>query len=133
MKYRTFKNEVSNLKDYKEQYKRLQDKIEDIIYLYAGVKGVRYDGVSISYNQADSDEKLLILSEKIKPYQERLNRVYATITQIESNISKLPKDTQEMVKKLFIENFTFKQVGEMFGYSDNALHHKVKREVEKYI
>lgn len=133
MKYKTFKNEVSNLKDYKDECTRLEEKIEEIIYLYVGVKGVKYDGINVAFKQNANDEKLILVSEKIKPYEDKIARITRTIEQIESNISKLPYDTQEMVTKLFIENYTFKQVGEMYSYSDNALHHKIKREVERYI
>lgn len=133
MKYKTFKNETSNLKDYIEEQDNLVYLMEELIYLYTGVKGVSYDGVHINATQHANDERLLALSEKLTPYQKRLDDVTKKINEIESNIVKLPEDTQRMVRLLFVEGHTFKYVGKMCGYSDNAVYHKVRREVEKYV
>lgn len=128
MNYRTFKNEVSNLKRYEQSKKELEEKIEDIIYRYGGVKGLSYSDVKITFNKED---RLIEMSEKLEEPQRELDWTIYTINRIKRNIAKLPNDTQEMVIKLFIEDHTFYNVGTIFGYTEGGVYRKVKRDIEK--
>ena len=131
MNYKVFKNEVANLQEYKDKADRLRTQIEDIIYIYQGVKGVSFDNQPSQYNQAEADMKLVELSEKLTPYQKQLEWYIDTIVNIEDNIALLPEETQEMVKLLFMKGISFEQVGKMYGYSPNGVYLKVRREIER--
>lgn len=128
MNYRTFKNEVSNLKRYEQSKKELEEKIEDIIYRYGGVKGLSYSDVKIASNKED---RLIEMSEKLEESQRELDWTIYTINRIKGNIAKLPSDTQEMVKLLFINERSYYYVGTIYNYTANGIYQKVKREIEK--
>lgn len=128
MNYRTFKNEVSNLKRYEQSKRELEEKIEDIIYRYGGVKGLSYSDVKITSNKED---RLIEMSEKLEEPQRELDWTIYTINRIKRNIAKLPSDTQEMVKLLFINERSYYYVGAIYNYTANGIYQKVKREIEK--
>ena len=135
MKYELFKLQMQMLKSYEDSAEDLQKEIDDIIYQYAGVRAIRYDKQSFSYNEYLAQETRYKLAEALKEPETQLDYTIYAIQQlkpiVDGNIAKLSKEMQEIVKKLFWENKTFVEVGQTIGYSHNGLWHKVRREVEK--
>ena len=50
---------------------------------------------------------------------------------IEAALEKLPDDIRELCIMIFADGMTFIEVGNKVGYSDNALWHRIRKEVEK--
>lgn len=131
MEYQTFKNEMLNYKRYKKSINELEQKIDDIIYHYCGVRAIRYDKESVSFNEQISNEMFHKMSEALQEPQKELDFTIRAIQRIEHNLSKLPKEVQEMAKMLYIDRYPLIYVGAAFGYSHNGVYQKIKREVEK--
>lgn len=131
MDYQTFKNETSNLKAYYKSIRELEEERERLFYELTGVKGIQYDKQPSSYNQEMSESYRLELIEKIEQTEKEIAYTMQTIERYEKRISRLPSDIREIVDLLFIHGKTFKEVGEMTGYSDNGLHYRIKKEIEK--
>lgn len=131
MDYKTFKNEVSNYMSYKQSLLKLNEEYEDIVYEMTGVKGVRYDKTPMSFNAELSMEMRRKLSRKLSEKELEIDHTLFAIKNIERNLNKLPSEIKDMCIKLFIENMTCSQVGDIYGYTHSGIRQKVKREVEK--
>ena len=66
MDYKTFKNEISNLKAYCRSLEEIQTELDMLWYELTGVKGVQYDKQPSSYNQSLSENYRLELLDKIE-------------------------------------------------------------------
>ena len=131
MDYKTFKNEISNLKAYYRSLKEISNEIEKLNYDLAGVKGVRFDRQPASYNPAMRENYRLELIEKIEAAERELDYTQLAVKRYEANLNRLPKEIRHAVKQIFIEGKTFAEVGKNMGYSDHGLHNRIKKEIEK--
>ena len=112
----------------------IEDEIDFLCYHYCGVKAISYDRETI-ISTHKPDEKLMILSEKLEQPQRELDFVNNAIKQIkplvDECLDKLPDDIKRATQMLFFEKMTYRDVGKAFGYTDNGMWHKIRREVEK--
>lgn len=131
MEYLTFKNEISNLRSYYKSLKELEEERERLFYELRGVKGIQYDKQPSSHNPELAESFRLELIEQINQLDTEIEFTSQTIKRYESNLNRLPGDIRSLVVLLFINGKTFKEVGEMTGYSDNGLHYQIKKEIEK--
>lgn len=131
MDYKTFKNEISNLKAYYKSLAEIKDEIEKLNYDLTGVKGVRFDRQPASYNQSLSEWYRLDLIEKIESKEKELDYTELAIKRYEANLKRLPKEIRYAVKQIFINGETFAETGEKLGYTDAGLHYVIKKEIEK--
>lgn len=131
MDYRVFKNEISNLKAYYRSKKEIENELEVMWHELSGLKAIRYDKQPTSYNQEMSESYRLELIDRIEKKQKELDYTILAIERYESELNRLPSDIKEMVEQIFILGKTFAEVGKTIGYSDNGLHYKIKKEVEK--
>lgn len=131
MDYRVFKNEVSNLKAYYRSKKEIENELEVLWHELSGLKAIRYDKQPTSYNPEMSESYRLELIDRIEKKQKELDYTILAIERYESELERLPSNIREMVEQIFILGKTFAEVGKTIGYSDNGLHYKIKKEVEK--
>lgn len=135
MRYELFVLQLKMLKAYEESKEDIEREIDDIVYQFCGVKGVRFDKEPAQYNQYLSQEAFYEMSERLKEPEKELDFTVMAIKRmkpiVEENISKLPELTQKAVKLLFFENKTYEEVGNIIGYSDHGIWQKVRRDVEK--
>lgn len=134
MRYELFVLQLKMLKAYEESKVDIEREIDDIVYQFCGVKGVRFDKEPAQYNQYLSQEAFWEMSERLKEPEKELDFTIMAINRmkpiVEKNISKLPELTQKAVKLLFFENKTYEEVGNIIGYSDHGIWQKVRRDVE---
>ena len=131
MDYKTFKNEVSNLKAYYRSAEQIETDLELLWYELTGVKGIQYDKQPSSYNQSLSENYRLELLDKIEQKEKELDYTRMVIDHDLRQLNHLPSNIRELVELIFIQGKTFAEVGKMVGYSDRGLHYIVKREIEK--
>lgn len=131
MDYRVFKNEISNLKAYCRSKKEIEIELEVMWHELSGLKAIRYDKQPTSYNPEMSESYRLELIDRIEKKQKELDYTILAIERYENELERLPSDIREMVEQIFILGKTFAEVGKTIGYSDNGLHYKIKKEVEK--
>lgn len=131
MDYRVFKNEISNLKAYYRSKKEIENELEVMWHELSGLKAIRYDKQPSSFNPELSESYRLELIDRIEKKQKELDYTILAIERYESELERLPSDIREMVEQIFILGKTFAEVGKTIGYSDNGLHYKIKKEVEK--
>lgn len=134
MRYELFVLQLKMLKAYEESKEDIEREIDDIVYQFCGVKGVRFDKEPAQFNQYLSQEAFWEMSERLKEPEKELDFTIMAINRmkpiVEDNISKLPELTQKAVKLLFFENKTYEEVGNIIGYSDHGIWQKVRRDVE---
>lgn len=134
MRYELFVLQLKMLKAYEESKEDIEREIDDIVYQFCGVKGVRFDKEPAQFNQYLSQEAFWEMSERLKEPEKELDFTIMAINRmkpiVEDNISKLPELTQKAVKLLFYENKTYEEVGNIIGYSDHGIWQKVRRDVE---
>jgi len=125
-----------------KMYKQLVDNkndlealIDDIIYRYAGVRGIRYDKVPMTFNQALASDTFHRMSIELEKPQSELEFTLKAIAEIEpmilNNLKKFDDLTQTILKMKFFENKTYEEVGDVVGYSASAVWKKIRREVKK--
>ena len=135
MKYELFVLQMKMLKELKESKEDLEREIEDIYYQYGGVHGVRYDKQLSTSNPYSSDERLLMLSEKLVEPQKELEKIVFAINQLEpqimSDLNKLDEDIRNVCELIYFQNKTYDEVGRLVGYSTNGLWYRVKKEIQK--
>ena len=131
MDYRTFKNEISNLKAYTRSARELENEIDALWYELTGVKGVQYDKLPSSYNSDLSENFRLELLDRIEFKQKELDFTMLAIERYQNELNRLPDDIKNYVVQIFIYGHTFAEIGEKIGYSDRGLHYKVKKEIER--
>lgn len=131
MEYRVFKNELMNYKTYKENINKLENEIDDIFYKYSGVRGIRYDKQQSSYNETLFKNNLHKMMKELEKPQRDLEFTKEAIKRIETNMYRLPLKVRQMTYLLFVEDKTFLEVGQIYGYSHTGIHRLIKKEIEK--
>ena len=131
MDYKTFKNEISNLKAYYKSKKEIEDEIEKLWYDLTGVKGIRFDIEHASFNPSLIEETRLELLDKIEQKEKELDYTLLVIKHHEAKLKALPDEIKGYVKQIFIEGKTFEEVAKNSGYTHTAIHYRVKKAVEE--
>ncbi len=135
MRYELFVLQMKMLKAYEESKEDIEREIDDIVYQFCGVKGVRFDKEPASYNQYLSQEAFYEMSERLKEPERQLDFTVYAIQQLKpsvmENISRLPELSQKAVELVFFKNKTFDEAGKIIGYSRNGMYQKVRRDIER--
>lgn len=131
MDYKTFKNEISNIKAYTKSISDIKTELELLWYELTGVKGIQYNKQPSSYNPELNESYRLELLDRIESKEKELDFTYLAIERYRANLDRLPSDIRWIVEQIFIDNKTFAEIGKTVGYSDRGLHYKVKKEIEK--
>ena len=131
MNYDTFKHEVSVLKAYKKSLRQIEEEMEDIIYQYCGVKGIRYDREPSIRNVAMEEATKLKMSEALAEPQKEYDFTLMAIQRIDRHLSMLTDEVREMCIRHYVDRRALVDVGEEFGYTPSGVIRKMKREVEK--
>lgn len=131
MNYDTFKHEVSVLKAYKKSLRQIEEEMEDIIYQYCGVKGIRYDREPSIRNVAMEEATKLKMSEALEEPQREYDFTLMMIQRIERNLLLLPQDVREMCVMHYVDRMPLAYVGDAYGYTPSGAIRKMQREVEK--
>ena len=131
MDYKTFTNEIRNIKAYSKSISEIKIELELLWYELSGVKGIQYDKQPSSYNPELNESYRLELLDRIESKENELDFTYLAIERYRANLDRLPSDIRWIVEQIFIENKTFAEIGKIVGYSDRGLHYRVKKEIEK--
>lgn len=131
MRFKRFEHEMRSYKDYLEERIELEREIDDIVYQFAGVRGIRYDKVHSNPSPEDRIDLRYKMEQALKKPQNELEFVERAIKRCEKHLAMLPKDIEVMCRLLFIEDNSYEKVGEMYGYSKNGLRYRIMSEVEK--
>lgn len=131
MEYRTFRNEISNLRSYYEAKCQTEDEIDLLWYELTGVKGVSFDRQPTSFNPSLSEQTRLELLDKIEQKEKELDYLWMAIERYEKNLNRLSDEVRGYVEQLFILGETFETVGKRTGYNKGSIAYKIRSEVEK--
>lgn len=134
MEYQIFKLKMNLLRENLQAKKELTEQIENIEYQMSGVKGIRYDKEHSSFNPTIASEIRNDLSEKLSEYERKLEEVNKWLSLLETEcygwLNSFTPKNRKMAEMVFLKGMTFYQVGKKMGYSDNAVWHRIKKEVE---
>lgn len=133
MDYKVFTANLTNLKRLKESEESLKTKLDLISYDLEGVKGVRYDSVTVHGNPSVIEEKRHEMRDELDKIEKELEFTKLAIMQTEETLNRMPKTLREMLIEVFVNGKTYRSVGEKYGYSYNGAWHYIKRETEKYL
>ena len=131
MKYQVFKNELRCYRDYKKTMHDAQERIDDIIYQYAGVRGISYDKITMSFNENLAIEQRERMFKALTEPQKEYDHAQRMVERIENNLSKLDSKMRVICMALFCDGYSYEHMGNIYGYSARGLWKKVKKEIEK--
>lgn len=135
MKYEIMILQMRMLKNYEENIRHYEQQIDDIIYKFVGVRGIRYDKQSVSFNELIANEKRYLMMKELEVPQKQLDFAINAVNQlkpiVEDNLNKLPKETKQMFIEYAYKRKTYNEIGEMFGYTGNGVWKKMRREIAK--
>ena len=133
MRYKAFVRKLQNLELYRRDAKDLQAEIDNLLYEMGGVRGVSFDRQGGTTNQEVKELHRLDLIEKYNRKLSELEFTKQEIRQIEDILGRMPEELKVMLDEIYIQNLTFRKVGELHGYSYNGIWKLMKRECEKYL
>ena len=133
MNYKIFVANLTNLNRMKAEHKKMCSRLEDLIYLETGVKGISYDNIMVSHNPSLSALKRLDMVDKVDDLCREINWLVITIDETEKTLKKMPKDLQQMLKCKFQMGMSYEQVGLRFGYSKSGIQYRLMTETERYL
>jgi len=135
MTYEIFALEMRSLKSYKESAEDIERRIDDIVYQYAGVRGISYDKQRVSFSENMLEEQRQRLYEALDEPQRELDFTVHAIQQLEPRVNRhlnaLPEDIKDAVILLFWKGWTYEQLGKKYGYTGRGMQYRVVREVTK--
>ena len=133
MTYEIFTTQLSKLKQMKAEHRRLADRLDELIYIETGVKGVSYGGTLVSHNPSFSAIKRLDMIEKIDELCREINFLAICITQTEEILDRMPNELKQMLTDKYIKGWTFDKVGDKYGYSHSGIQYRMEKETERYL
>ena len=133
MDYKIFTTNLANLKRMKGEHKKLSSKLEDLIYLETGVKGVSYGQVMTSHNPSLSALKRLEMVELVDDMCREINYLALAIDETEKCLNKMPTELKDMLTDKFIKGWTYDKVGEKYGFSHSGIQYRMENETQKYL
>ena len=133
MDYRTFTTNLSNYNRYKEDLTKVETELEQIFYLLRGVKGVGYSDNTKSTNESQKALNWLTLDEKYNLKLREKEFILQAISQVENILERMPEELRNMLIKVYVDGWTFRKLGEQYGYSYNGMWQYLRREVERYL
>ena len=133
MNYKIFVANLTNLNRMKAEHKKMCSRLEDLVYLETGVKGISYDNIMVSHNPSLTALKRLDMVDKVDDLCREINFLALCIAETEGILAKMPKDLQQMLKEKYIKGWSYEQLGEKYGYSKSGMIYKLMAETEKYL
>lgn len=133
MDYKIFTTNLSNLKIMKEELKRMKARLDDLIYIETGVRGISYDNILVSHNPSLSALKRLEMVDTIDDLCREINYLAMAIEETERTMEKMPHELRSMLTDKYIKGWTFDHVGEKYGLSHSGIQYKMRSETEKYL
>lgn len=129
-----FKNELKNLKYYKESLAELDDSLTDARYELTGVKGIRYDKPPGAFSPEVKKENYYKLSSEIEFLTDEQERIQKQIDHIETVLDQIEdEEIKEAVIKVFAEKKTLRKVSKEYYMSYTTLHKKINKELKEAI
>lgn len=129
-----FKNELKNLKYYKESLAELDDSLTDARYELTGVKGIRYDKPPGGFSKEIKQDKYYKLTDLIDHLTTEAERIQKQINHIECVLSQIEdQEIKEAVIKVFAEKKTLRKVSREYYMSHVTLHNKINKELKEAI
>lgn len=130
MDYEVFKRDLESYKGLTRELNRLEEIRATYFYELEGVKGVSFDKVTGTYNEAEVEARKLELIELINAKEASIEYIQRRIVRIDRNISRLPAECQEICE-LNKKGWSFERIGRKIGYVKSGVQKLLKREVEK--
>ena len=133
MDYKTWTYDLKMYQANKESINEARSRLDLILYALTGVKGVDYTKTPSTFNPSLSEEKRLDLIDRYNAVEVEIERYEMAIRNVEIVKKRLPKNLWLMLNDKFVNDLTYKQVGEKYGFSDSGLWHYLKRETERFL
>jgi hypothetical protein len=131
MNWNIFKLEMQLYREYLFKIEDLEEERETVFYTFYGVHGVSFDRIPSSHSVDMDIEKRDKFNHSLQPIDKDIDRYKTINQQYERILSSLPEDVQKMARRKFLDNCTYYQVGNEFGYSPNGAYKRIRNEVEK--
>ena len=133
MNYKIFVANLTNLNRMKAEHKKMCSRLEDLVYLETGVKGISYDNIMVSHNPSLTALKRLDMVDKVDDLCREINFLAIAIDETEKILAKMPKELKGMLTDKFIKGWTYDRVGEKYGYSKSGMIYKLMAETERFL
>lgn len=121
------KEEIRSYRQYKAYRKRLNDRLDTLWYELTGVKGIRYDKAHFNADPSVTEERRLVLLDKVTLIETELARVESQIDHIDRLLSAMPKEDRKLVTYTLIDGNTYRQAEDVFYITYSAIARKVDR------
>lgn len=131
MNYAVFKNELRNLYAYERELTVINDRIDEMEYLMAGVKGVNYSKIPGNVNAEANEQKRLDLIEQMDELLTEKKRLMLNISHTYSILSQLEAGDRDAALKIIAKKANAEDVAIKRGYSRSGIWARIRREIEK--
>ena len=121
------KEEIRSYRQYKAYRNRLNDRLDTLWYELTGVKGIRYDKAHFNADPSVTEERRLVLLDKVTLIETELARVESQIDHIDRLLSAMPKEDRKLVTYTLIDGNTYRQAEDVFYITYSAIARKVDR------
>lgn len=126
-----FKDELKYYLWLKDMVKRLEDKLEDLLYQMGGVKGISYDKVPVNMNEQNKNENKLDLIEKYNKIENELNKYKKRLDYIDGVLGAMNIYDRKMFLLKYEEGLSFQQIANQYYISKAGLFYRMQRVLEK--
>lgn len=128
------KNEIRNLRFYQSEIKRIKERIEQIEYDEANVKGVLYSKQPGSTNPLEANLRRLDLIEKKEELEEQVYEFCILMNRIYRILNAMEQEERDLVEAVLIEKRKYSEVAKEKNISSTSLlNYYIDRAIEKAI
>ena len=133
MNYETMKSTLKSYYSLKKSVEKIDEKIDQIEYEMANVRGIQYDRIPGQSNEQNRTERMLILIEKKAVLEGDKLRIKELLGRLKKILVKELARLSDDTRNLLIRNAqgeSLEKLAEEFGYTVSGLWRKLKKEVD---
>lgn len=132
-KVQAFKNELRNYRYYKNEKKKIKEKINLEYYNLANVKAVNPQKQPGTTNEEYLHEKRNEAYERIAELKEKEKEIAIKIKAIDRVLDKIPEKNRKIITELFIEKKDANKICEKNFISKSTLYYRIDTWIERSI
>lgn len=132
-KVQAFKNELRNYRYYKNEKKKIKEKINLEYYNLANVKAVNPQKQPGTTNEEYLHEKRNEAYERIAELKEKEKEIAIKIKAIDRVLDKIPEKNRKIITELFIEKKDANKICEKNFISKSTLYYRIDAWIERSI
>lgn len=130
-KVQAFKNELRNYRYYKNEKRKIKEKINLEYYNLANVKAVNPQKQPGTTNEEYLHEKRNEAYERIAELKEKEKEIAIKIKAIDRVLDKIPEKNRKIITELFIEKKDANKICSLYYISKSTLYYRVDVWIEK--